>query len=67
MVYVSLGALCWLPSVDRWATQVAGLLRPGGRLYLHDGHPLAWALADESLAVVHAYFEDLTCRTSTTG
>ena len=26
MVYVSLGALCWLPSVDEWAAQVAGLL-----------------------------------------
>ena len=57
VVYVSLGALCWLPSADRWASQVAGLLRPGGRLYLHDGHPLAWALSAESLVVEHGYFE----------
>jgi SAM-dependent methyltransferase len=57
VVYVSLGALCWLPSVDRWASQVAGLLHPGGRLYLHDGHPLAWALGDQSLVVEHGYFE----------
>jgi hypothetical protein len=27
----------------------AALLRPGGRLYLHDRHPLAWALDDEGL------------------
>jgi SAM-dependent methyltransferase len=58
IVYVSLGALCWLPSVKLWANQVAALLRPGGRLYLHDVHPLAWALADEDLRVEHSYFEE---------
>ncbi len=57
VVYVSLGALCWLPSVDRWAEQTAGLLAPGGRLFVHDVHPLAWALADESLTIEHTYFE----------
>ncbi len=57
VVYVSLGALCWLPSVDRWALQVAGLLRPGGRLYLHDSHPLAWALSDDGPVIEHGYFE----------
>jgi SAM-dependent methyltransferase len=58
LVYVSLGALCWLPSVGQWAAQVAALLRPGGRLYLHDGHPLAWALAEDSLLIEHTYFEE---------
>lgn len=58
LVYVSLGALCWLPSVGRWAAQVAPLLRTGGRLYLHDVHPLAWALAEGSLLIEHTYFEE---------
>ena len=58
LVYVSLGALCWLPSVEAWAAQVAGLLRPGGRLYLHDGHPLAWAMADDEPRLDHTYFEE---------
>jgi len=58
IVYVSLGALHWLPRIDRWAEQVGSLLRPGGRLYLHDEHPLTWALADDSLVVEHTYFED---------
>ncbi|MGH9078968.1 MAG: class I SAM-dependent methyltransferase [Acidimicrobiales bacterium] len=58
VVYVSLGALCWLPSVGRWADQVAALARTGGRLYLHDGHPLAWSLADDSLTLTHSYFEE---------
>jgi len=57
IVYVSLGALCWLPSVERWADQAASLVRPGGRLFLHDIHPLAWALDDDSPMVAHGYFE----------
>jgi SAM-dependent methyltransferase len=58
IVYVSLGALCWLPSVDLWAEQVSALVAPGGRFYLHDGHPLAWALADDQLSLEHTYFEE---------
>jgi hypothetical protein len=25
LVYTGIGALCWLPDIDRWATMVAGL------------------------------------------
>jgi SAM-dependent methyltransferase len=60
IVYVSLGSLGWLPSVDAWAEQVAALLAPGGRLYIHDGHPLASALADDDFTVEHTYFEEPT-------
>lgn len=58
VVYVSLGALCWVPSVEQWASQVGALVSPGGRFYLHDGHPLAWALADDQPSLVHSYFEE---------
>ena len=40
LVYVSLGAISWLPSVDRWAAVVAAVLRPGGRLFIRDTHPM---------------------------
>ena len=61
LVYTGIGALCWLPSVERWADVVAGLLRPGGRLFLREGHPVLWSI-DESrpdglLVVEHPYFE----------
>ena len=46
LVYTGVGALCWLPSAARWARVVAGLLRPGGRLHLREGHPVLWALDD---------------------
>jgi SAM-dependent methyltransferase len=67
IVYVSLGALNWLPSVDRWAAQVAGLLAPGGRLYLHDGHPLSSSLAEHSLEIERSYFEEAEPFTNESG
>jgi len=41
MVFVTWGALGWLPDLEGWAAVVAALLRPGGRLYLAEGHPVA--------------------------
>jgi SAM-dependent methyltransferase len=62
LVYTGVGALCWLPDVRRWAQVVAGLLRPGGRLFLREGHPMLWALCDPRpdglLVVEFPYFED---------
>jgi SAM-dependent methyltransferase len=58
IVYVNLGALCWLPSVDAWAAQVGALVDGGGRFYIHDGHPLAWAMAPEKPLIEHTYFEE---------
>lgn len=40
IVYVTWGSVNWLDDVFRWARVVADLLRPGGRLYLAEGHPL---------------------------
>ncbi|MEX5708125.1 class I SAM-dependent methyltransferase [Parafrankia sp. FMc6] len=44
VVYTGKGALCYLPDLPRWAAEVACLLRPGGRLYLVEFHPLFNAL-----------------------
>lgn len=60
LVYTGIGALCWLPSVDRWAGTVRDLLRPGGRLFLREGHPMLWSLDDElgpDPVVAWPYFE----------
>lgn len=47
-VFVTWGALCWLPDLAGWARIVAGFLRPGGRLYLAEGHPVAYVLDDQA-------------------
>jgi SAM-dependent methyltransferase len=60
LVYTGIGALCWLPSVSRWAAVVARLLRPGGRLFIREGHPMMWSLDDKRtdlLVVDYDYFE----------
>ncbi|ROL94065.1 bifunctional 2-polyprenyl-6-hydroxyphenol methylase/3-demethylubiquinol 3-O-methyltransferase UbiG [Pseudomonas protegens] len=60
LVYTGIGALCWLPSIERWAQTVGALLKPGGRLFIREGHPMLWALDEEqrdSLQVAFPYFE----------
>ena len=61
LVFTGIGALCWLPDIRRWADVVAGLLRPGGRLFLREGHPMTWTLSDPRpdglLVVEYPYFE----------
>ena len=37
LVYVTWGALNWLPDIRRWAEVVAFFLKPGGALYLAEG------------------------------
>ena len=56
LVFTGIGALCWLPSIRRWADVIAGLLRPGGRLFLREGHPMLGSLTD-GLVVDGPYFE----------
>jgi SAM-dependent methyltransferase len=46
LVFATWGALCWLPDIARWAEIVAAMLRPGGALYLADGHPAAYVFDD---------------------
>ncbi|WP_368499070.1 class I SAM-dependent methyltransferase [Herbiconiux sp. A18JL235] len=63
LVYTGIGALCWLPSVAEWAGVVAGLLKPGGRLFVREGHPILWAMdesLDDDLHLRYPYWEHAT-------
>jgi len=44
VVFTGIGALGWLPDIRRWAETVAGLLKPGGELFLREGHPVLFAI-----------------------
>jgi SAM-dependent methyltransferase len=61
LVFTGIGALCWLPDIRRWAAVVAALLRPGGRLFMREGHPVLWSMCDPRpdglLVVEYPYFE----------
>ena len=41
-VFVSWGALCWLPDIFAWARIVADYLTPGGYLALAEAHPFVY-------------------------
>ena len=60
LAYTGVGALVWLPDIRRWADVVAQLLRPGGRLFLREGHPVLWSLDEtrtDAIAFGYPYFE----------
>jgi len=46
IVFVSWGAIYWLPDIRRWAEIVAHFLSPGGFLYLAEAHPAAMVFDD---------------------
>jgi SAM-dependent methyltransferase len=59
LIYLSWGAICWVPDLDAFAALVAARLRPGGALLLCDHHPAWEALSvreQDRLAVVGDYF-----------
>ncbi len=59
VVYVTWGALPWLPDIRRWAEIVAWFLKPAGYLYLLEGHPAAAVLEqaeDGRLVPTYSYF-----------
>ncbi len=56
IVYTGLGAINWLPDIDRWAQVVSNLLKPGGMFYLLEYHPFSWVFADEDLTIEYDYF-----------
>lgn len=50
LVYTSRGVLGWIPDIQRWAEVVAHFVRPGGRFYITEIHPVAQAFENEGVA-----------------
>ena len=55
LVYVTWGAINWLPDIAAWARVVASLLRPGGRLFLAESHPVTLCLEEREGRIEAAY------------
>jgi SAM-dependent methyltransferase len=47
IVYTGRGVLSWLPDLGPWAEAVASFVKPGGIFYIHEGHPVMWAVDDD--------------------
>lgn len=50
LVYTSNGVLGWLPDVARWAEIVSRFVRPGGRFYILEIHPVVNVFEGEGVA-----------------
>lgn len=62
IVYTSRGVLGWLPDIRGWARVVARYVRPGGRFYLTEVHPIVQAFENEGvgpreLRLAYPYWE----------
>lgn len=57
LVYVTIGALGWLPDLARYLKIVAALLKPGGQVFIYEMHPMLDMFdASSGLEVKHSYF-----------
>jgi ubiquinone/menaquinone biosynthesis C-methylase UbiE len=49
IVYTSRGVLGWLPDIRGWARVVARFVKPGGRFYVSEAHPVFQAFENEGV------------------
>lgn len=62
LVYITIGALAWLPDLSGFFRVARKLLRQRGILFLYDSHPFTAMLpdqqpaADEQICLAHSYF-----------
>jgi 2-polyprenyl-3-methyl-5-hydroxy-6-metoxy-1,4-benzoquinol methylase len=59
IVFASYGVLTWLPDLHQWMQNAANFVKPGGFLYLSDGHPFTWIFDDETpnMTLRYPYFQ----------
>lgn len=50
IVYTSRGVLGWLPDIRAWARVVARFVRPGGRFYISEIHPVLQVFENEGVS-----------------
>jgi len=57
IVYTGMGALGWLPDLGAWAQVAAGLLRPGGVLYLVEIHTIVVSVVNDGRTIGQDIFQ----------
>ncbi len=61
LVYITIGALCWLPDLKLFFKKVNDVLAPGGNIFIYEQHPFIGMLPDiisntNDLKIVNPYF-----------
>ncbi|MEX2284809.1 MAG: class I SAM-dependent methyltransferase [Gemmatimonadota bacterium] len=55
IIFASYGVIPWLDDLRGWARIIADRLRPGGKFYIVDFHPLLYALDNDGRTLKHDY------------
>ncbi|MDO5746084.1 MAG: class I SAM-dependent methyltransferase [Actinomycetaceae bacterium] len=60
VVYTTIGTICWLQDLTRWAQQISELLSRGGIFFIRDAHPMAYTTewVDDRVQIRYRYFEN---------
>ncbi len=63
IVFTSVGILCWLPDLEKWAEMIEYYLKPGGLFYINDGHPVKNIVEideedEQNLVLKYPYFSE---------
>jgi SAM-dependent methyltransferase len=57
LVFTSWGTITWLDDLSAWGRAIAGVLKPGGRLYFADSHPMALVFEDGGAGEIALHFD----------
>ena len=64
LVFASYGVFCWIPDLFRWFSAASAMLKPHGRVFIVDGHPmldmLSYDAASDTLSFNGRYFHEKT-------
>lgn len=58
VVFTSYGTIGWLPDMQKWAALISQFLKPGGRLYFVEFHPVVWMFDYDFKHVAYNYFNE---------
>jgi ubiquinone/menaquinone biosynthesis C-methylase UbiE len=59
VVYTSMGVLCWISDIDKWAKSISSHLKPGGIFYIFEIHPTLMMFdytQENSFQIKYPYF-----------
>lgn len=56
IVFTSYGTIGWLPDLDKWANIISTFLKPNGKFYFVEFHPVVWIFDDEFQEIKYNYF-----------
>jgi 2-polyprenyl-3-methyl-5-hydroxy-6-metoxy-1,4-benzoquinol methylase len=55
VVFTSYGVIGWLPDLDKWADIISHFLKPSGKFYLAEFHPVIWMFDDDFKTIKYCY------------